>query len=91
MKRPTAAAVLRRLDRMAVSQLCAEIGRLAAENEVLSTLVVENAERANLAESAAEWWREDALELQAQLCDATGGRPGLTIEGTLVVIPGGGA
>ena len=43
------------------------------------------------AERAAESWREDAMRLLAEACEATGGTPGLTIDGALVVAPGGAA
>ncbi|MBK0011109.1 hypothetical protein [Stenotrophomonas sp. S41] len=82
MSAQTAAAVLRRLDRLAFSQLCAEAARLAVENEELR-------QQLWLAEHAAQSWQEDAMTLQQDLCEATGGRPGLTVDGCLVVVPSG--
>ncbi|WP_107380198.1 hypothetical protein [Stenotrophomonas maltophilia] len=76
----TAAAILRRLDREAFSQLCAEAARLAVENEELR-------QQLWLAEDAARAWQEDAMNLQQNLCEATGGRPGLTVDGSLVAVP----
>jgi len=81
---PNARAILSRLDREAFSQLCAEAARLAVENEELR-------QQLWLAEDAARAWQEDAMNLQQDLCEATGGRPGLTINGTLVVVPSGAA
>lgn len=37
------------------------------------------------ADQAAESWRDDALDLQIQLCELTHARPGITKEGRLVV------
>lgn len=73
-------ALLRRLDEQAYEQLCAEAARLAEVNDQL---------RAELAraESCAEGWREEALELQQQLADAVGGQCGITKSGALVVVP----
>ncbi|PWB28876.1 hypothetical protein DCO49_03990 [Stenotrophomonas sp. SPM] len=75
-------AVFRRLDREALSQLCAEVARLAVENEELR-------QQLWLAEDAACAWQEDAMNLQQVLCQATGGHPGLTVDGALVVVPSG--
>lgn len=43
-------------------------------------------EQLALAEQEAEFWREDALGLQAQLCELTKGAPGMTRDGRLVVV-----
>lgn len=84
MSARTASAIWRRLDRLAFIQLCAEAARLAVENERLR-------EQLWRAEDAAQFWQEDALGLQQALCEATGGRPGLTLDGSLVVAPSGNA
>ncbi|WP_423177422.1 MULTISPECIES: hypothetical protein [unclassified Stenotrophomonas] len=84
MSARTASAIWRRLDRLAFSQLCAEAARLAVENERLR-------EQLWRAEDAAQFWQEDALDLQQALCDATGGRPGITRDGTLVLVQAGAA
>lgn len=72
--------LLHRLDEYAYDQLCAEVARLAEENERL---------RAELArmEDSAEGWREEAMSLHEQLATAIGGQPGITQTGALVVVP----
>ncbi len=82
MSARTASAIWRRLDRLAFSQLCAEAARLAVENDRLR-------EQLSLAEDAAQSWQEDAVDLQQALSEATGGRPGITRDGTLVVVQAG--
>ncbi len=84
MSARTASAIWRRLDRLALSQLCAEAAHLAVENERLQ-------EQPWRAEDAAQFWQEDALDLQRTLCESTGGRPGITRDGTLVVVQAGAA
>ncbi len=81
MSKPTnIAALLRRLDEHAYDQLCAEVARLAEENDRL---------RADLTrmEEAVDGWRTDALELHEQLAQALGGQCGITKAGALVVVP----
>lgn len=82
MSARTAGAIWRRLDRLAFSQLCAEAARLVVENERLR-------EQLWRAEDAAQFWQEDALHLQQALCEATGGRPGISSDGTVVVVQAG--
>jgi len=65
---------------MALDQLRAECSRLAVENEQLRVELY-------WAEKSAESWQEDALRFQEELCVATGGEPGLTVDGALVVVP----
>ena len=84
VRAPSLSAIQRRLDAIALQQLRAECARLAAENDQLRDEVY-------WAEQAAESWREDAMRLLAEACEATGGTPGLTIDGALVVAPGGAA
>lgn len=84
MSARTVSAIWRRLDRLAFSQLCAEAARLAVENEDLR-------EQLWRAEDAARSWQEDALDLQQALCESTGGRPGITRDGSLVVVQAGAA
>jgi len=74
-----AMALRRRLDALALEQLRVEAARLYVENEALR----EEAARAN---EAANWWREQAIDLQLAQCEETGGAPGITTEGQLVVV-----
>ncbi len=81
MSKPTnIAALFARLDDHAYDQLCAEVARLADENDRL---------RRELArmEDIAEGWREEAMSLHEQLAQAFGGQRGITQSGALVVIP----
>lgn len=82
----TRAAIARRLDRIALEQLRAAVARLAGQVDQLrienSALRIE-LERADI---AAESWRTDALSMQEELCSSRGGRPGVTIDGRLVVV-----
>ncbi|MFF6593259.1 hypothetical protein ACET4G_32705, partial [Pseudomonas aeruginosa] len=59
-------ALLRRLDEHAYDQLCAEVARLAEENELLRTELTRM-------EECAEGWCNEAQRLHQQLAEATGG------------------
>jgi len=74
------AALLRRLEEHAYDQLCAEVARLAEENECLRSELVRM-------EDNAEGWREEAISLHDQLAAALGGQPGINQSGALVVVP----
>lgn len=74
-----------RLDREAIDQLRAEVARLAAENERLEADLEQARAQLATAEDWAESWRNDALDFQLQLCEAAGGKPGITQSGQLVV------
>lgn len=69
-------------DRVAIAQLRAEVARLGAENDQL---------RAELStmQDCAEAWRHDALTFQMELCHQSGGSPGITESGDLVVVTEG--
>lgn len=69
----------RRLDALALEQLRAEAARLAAENDELRTQLA-------WAEDDAESWRRDATEMHLQLCELQCAKPGITVDGALVVI-----
>ena len=84
VRAPSLSAIQRRLDAIALQQLRDECARLATENEHLR-------DQLYWAEQAAESWRDDALRMMEDTCERTGGQPGITIDGALVVIPGGGA
>lgn len=73
-------ALQRRFDAIALDQLRAEVVRLHEENNQLR-------ENLHWAEDAAEYWREDALQMQEAACAATGSSPGITQAGTLVLVP----
>jgi len=74
------AALLRRLDEHAYDQLCAEVARLAEENEYLHSEL-------SRMEECAEGWCNEAQRLHQQLADATGGQAAITPSGALVVVP----
>jgi hypothetical protein len=78
-RRVAIARLARKLDAIALPQLRHECARLIAENERL---------RADLevAERVAESWRDDALRMQNELCASSGGSPGITVDGTLLVV-----
>lgn len=63
----------------------------AAINQIARTARAQTEEIAELrralaaAEDAAEFWRQQAMELQQQLADATGGGLGITQAGQLVI------
>jgi hypothetical protein len=73
----------RRLNAQAYPVLCAELVRLAAENERLRAALVQ-------AEDCAEGWREDAMAALDCAARAGGGAPGLTLDGRLVLCPAAG-
>lgn len=76
-----AMAVRRRLDLFALEQLRFEASRLYVENESLR----DEALRAN---EAADFWREQALDMQLALCEKQGSEPGITVDGQLVTVKG---
>lgn len=77
---PDLAAIQRKLDRWELDHL-----RLLAAQQ--AEQIEELQRRVAWAEDCAERWRDDALDLQSQLADDTGGAPGLTMSGRLVVVP----
>lgn len=68
-----------RLDAIALQQLREVAARQTEQIDELRRKV-EDAER------CAEFWRENADQLQDALCERTGGHPGLTRAGELVVV-----
>lgn len=79
------AALRRRLDVQALAQLR---NIAVAQGEMLDALRAENESlrsELTLAEHCSESWRYDALRFQEELCQQTGGQPGLTKAGQLVV------
>jgi len=74
------AALLRRLDEHAYDQLCAEVARLAEENEHLHSEL-------SRMEECAEGWCNEATNLHQQLAEAVGGQAAITQSGALVAIP----
>lgn len=81
MSNTKVAAILRRLDDHAYEQLCAEVARLAEENDRLRAELIKM-------ESCADGWREDAMSLHEQLAEACDGNRGITMAGQLVVTGG---
>lgn len=79
---PQQAALRRRLDAQALDQL-REVA--AAQAEEIDGL------REQLADAvqAAESWRDDALDMQLELCRLRKGQPGITQGGRLVVVEQG--
>jgi hypothetical protein len=73
--------IARRLDAFAIEQLRSEVVRLAQENENLRRQL-------SWAEDSAELWRQDAMDMQLQLCAETNSAPGITITGQLALIAG---
>ncbi|MEJ1966479.1 MAG: hypothetical protein WDO56_35055 [Gammaproteobacteria bacterium] len=71
--------ILLRWDAIAAVQLCEAASRLAEEMDRL---------RGDLhaADDSAEFWREQVLDMQLQLCERTGGEPGITQACELVVV-----
>jgi len=76
---PSLAALRRRLDAQALDQLRAVAAAQAEELEALR-------ERCARAEEIAESWRDDALDMQLELCQLRNGHPGITQAGKLVVV-----
>lgn len=73
------AALQRRLDALALDQLRA---RCAEQAEYIERLTNDY----NNAAADADWWRDQAIEQNLREAAATGGRPGLTQSGALVVV-----
>ncbi|MGP1666221.1 MAG: hypothetical protein ACTS5I_10010 [Rhodanobacter sp.] len=79
MNTSTLQSLQRRFDREALDQLRIDAARLAAENDVLR-------EQLARVEEAATSWRDDALELQLQLCKELRAKPAITVTGRLAVV-----
>ena len=86
---PSLQTIARRLDAIAIQQLRDECARLAREVDRLDAENEQLRKEAYWADQAAESWRDDALRLQEDLCTLTGGKPGITVDGALVVAEGG--
>lgn len=79
------ARTLSKWDRAALEQLCAEVVRLAEENERLAVKLEQTEESRYRAEQWAQSWQEDFM----RLCEETSTQPGLTIDGHLVAVQAG--
>lgn len=84
--------ILRRWDRIAAAQLCEAASRQAEEMDRLRSDIRHADElldrtRAELqrADECAEFWREQALDMQLQLCEREGRESGITQTCKLVV------
>ncbi|HEY1034590.1 MAG TPA: hypothetical protein VGE09_06385 [Pseudoxanthomonas sp.] len=75
------ARLARRLDAMALEQLRTEVVRLAEENEHLRVQLVD-------AERTADFWWNESIDMLQRACEESGGTPGITQAGQLVVVPG---
>jgi tryptophan 2,3-dioxygenase len=74
------ARVQRRLERWELQHLRQHAAELAVRLE-------EAERRLSDAEDAAEFWREQHIETINQIAEETGGTPGLTMGGQVVVVP----
>jgi len=90
-KKASLEALRRRLNALAYDQINEELARLDAEVEALKAENEQLRARLSYAEGWAESWREDAMEAMEQLASISGGAPGLTMDGRLVVVQQGGA
>jgi hypothetical protein len=79
---PATLSIQRKLDRWELEHL-----RLLAAQQ--AEYIEELQRRLTWAEDCAERWRDDALDMQAQLADSTGAAPGLTREGRLGIVAEG--
>lgn len=73
------AAILKRWDQFACKQLREAASRLVAENDELRR-------RLAVAEQGEDFWRDQAMELQLQLCEEHGAARGITQVGRLVAV-----
>lgn len=80
--------ILRKWDAIAARQLCEAAAEQSALIDRLRLDLDDARDEARRADECAESWRDDALRMQEQLCEMTGGQPGLTQQGELVVVQG---
>lgn len=73
---------LSKWDRAALEQLCAEVVRLAEENERLAAQLDDALTRLDQAWRWGESWQEDFY----RACETNGTQPGITIDGHLVAV-----
>ena len=77
---PATAAIQRRLERWELAHLRDLAVRQADELDELRR-------RLAYAEDCAEHWRQDALQLHADVAELAGAAPGITQDGRLVIVP----
>lgn len=81
-------AMEQRWNQQALEQLRTEVGRLAAENDELRASKDQLREALAEEQHQSDLWRQDALDFQLQLCERTGGQPGIDINGHLRIVAG---
>lgn len=69
--------ILRKWDRIAATQLCEAASKQAEEMDRLRSDIAH-------ADSLLDFWHDQALSMQLQLCEEHGTRPGITQAGQLV-------
>jgi hypothetical protein len=79
--------ILLRWDALAAAQLCETASRQAAEITRLRVDAESLRGELQRADECIDFWREQALDMQLQLCARTRGEPGITLAGELVVAP----
>lgn len=77
----------RRLDRWELEHLRQHATGLAEQLEAAEQRAVEAERRLSDAEYTAEFWHDQTVEMHNQAADESGGMPGLTMGGQLVMVP----
>lgn len=81
--------ILRKWDELAAIQLCAVAARLSEELDQACESVSAAVDREWQAIDCANFWQQNAMQMQERFCEMTGAEPGLTQNGTLVLVPAG--
>lgn len=84
---PSTARIQRRLERLELEHLRQHAAELAERLEAAEQRAADAEQRLSWAEDNAEFWREQHIETINQMADDTGGTPGLTMGGQLVIVP----
>ncbi len=87
MLSPTLRNLQRRLERWELGHLREHAADLAERLEAAEKRVAEAEERARAAEASCDFWHDQAVDAHYAAAEESGGAPGITMDGTLVVVP----
>lgn len=87
MLTPTIRAMQRRLERWELVHLREHAAELAERLEAAEKRAAEAEERARAAEASCDFWHDQAVDAHYAAAEESGGAPGITMDGTLVIVP----
>lgn len=84
---PATARIQHRLEKLELEHLREHAAELAERLEAAEKRAAEAEERARYSESICDFWHDQAVDMQRAAAEESGGMPGLTMDGTLVIVP----